>query len=162
MSSLNLTDPKEVIRQLDLAPHPTEGGYFRRTYASELVLNPNTDAQRPTMSSIYYLLTTDSPQGKWHKNKSDILHYFHGGGAIEYRIIAPNGQHAVYTLGGDLDQQQVLQLLVPGGYWKHAQLVSGRFGLLSEAVSPGFDFKDNEIASDETIKAFEQKFQSLV
>jgi predicted cupin superfamily sugar epimerase len=24
--------PNEIIKLLDLEPHPTEGGYFRRTY----------------------------------------------------------------------------------------------------------------------------------
>ncbi|MGB3786551.1 MAG: cupin domain-containing protein, partial [Phormidesmis sp.] len=48
---------------------------------------------------------------------------------------------------------EVPQLLVPKGYWKAAVLESGEYGLLGEAVAPGFDYRDMTIAKAEEIRA---------
>lgn len=150
-----------VIEQLQLEKHPTEGGYFRRTYESDARCVNAAGAERHTMTSIYYMLTSDSSEGCWHKNASDIMHYFHGGGVIEYWVVAPEGEAQRVTLGGDLAKGQCLQFCVPGGYWKYAKLIEGEFCLLSEAVSPGFDFADNQLASTEQVAAFNAKFDAL-
>jgi predicted cupin superfamily sugar epimerase len=36
---------------------------------------------------------------------------------------------------------------VPGGWWKASRICAGDYALVSEAVAPGFDYADNEIAS---------------
>ncbi|NEP00328.1 MAG: cupin domain-containing protein [Symploca sp. SIO2E9] len=61
-------------------------------------------------------------------------------------------------LGLDLANGETPQLLVPGGYWKAAVLEEGEFGLLGEAVAPGFDFQDMELAQSEN---FRQQFPDL-
>jgi len=45
-----------------------------------------------------------------------------------------------------------LQLWVPGGVWKASVLESGAYGLISEAVAPGFDAADREIANAAAIR----------
>jgi predicted cupin superfamily sugar epimerase len=135
-----------LIASLALKPHP-EGGYFRRTFTSDHLCTTNNSHQRPAMSSIYYLLTDDSPVGHWHRNRSDIMHYFHLGSALRYWLISPEGKLTGVTLGPGLATGQQLQLLVPGGYWKASELAAGEFGLLSEAVCPGFVPQDMEMAS---------------
>jgi len=48
-------------------------------------------------------------------------------------------------MGPYLDAGQALQLTVPGGVWKASRLSGGGshgYGLVSEAVSPGFDYED--------------------
>ena len=99
------------------------------------------------MSSIYYLLTDDSPIGYFHQNHSDIIHYFHAGSPIEYSLISPEGVLTKHILGPDLSQGQQFQLAVKGGYWKASKLLAGPYGLISEAVCPGFEYADMKIAS---------------
>lgn len=43
-------------------------------------------------------------------------------------------------------------MLVPGGWWKASRLCGGEYALVSEAVAPGFDYADNEIATDEIVR----------
>ena len=80
-------------------------------------------------------------------NKSDILHYFHLGSPMTYLTISPTGQLDTFILGHDITKGHMLQKTVPGGYWKASILEQGAFGLLSEAVSPGFDYQDMTIAT---------------
>lgn len=142
---------QEVINILGLEPHPSEGGYFKRTYTSEIETTAPA-GKRKILSSIYYLLTDDSPIGCLHKNKSDIIHYFHSGSAITYFIIHPDGQFETRVLGNDLLKGQTPQLTVEGGCWKASELTEGEYGLLSEAVSPSFEYEDMELADADTIR----------
>jgi hypothetical protein len=139
----------DIITSLNLEPHPTEGGYFRRTYQSDL--NCNTEnGSRMLLTSIYYMLTKESPGGFLHRNKSDSLHYHHLGASIKYTIVSPDGVLSEKILGPHLNNGETLQLLVPGGWWKASRLCAGEsdYGLISEAVAPGFEYADNEIATE--------------
>jgi predicted cupin superfamily sugar epimerase len=143
---------QQIIKKLSLEPH-IEGGYFSRTYSSDLKADlPSNSKPRCLLSSIFYMLTDDSPIGHLHKNKSDIIHYFHGGSPLTYLIIDPDGNLDKKVLGLDLDAGQQLQLVVRGGFWKATVLETGEFGLISEAVSPGFEYEDMELAKPEIIK----------
>lgn len=168
----------DVIQHLQLQPH-VEGGYFRRTYCSSNVgpVNglDNDAGTRPSsrafMSSIYYLLTSDSSIGHLHCNQSDIVHYYHGageqgGGVLRYTLIWPDGRVEQALLGPSLAEGHQWQLIVPGGVWKASELVSGEWGLISEAVCPGFDFADMTLASLHTLQTLLptrwQEFRHLV
>lgn len=143
---------RQLIDKLSLAPH-IEGGYFSRTYSSDLKTDISADSKpRCLLSSIFYMLTDDSPIGHLHKNKSDIIHYFHGGSPLTYLILHPDGTLETKVLGADLDNGQQLQLIVRGGCWKATELEAGEFGLISEAVSPGFEYDDMELAEQTIIK----------
>lgn len=170
---------QDVIRQLQLEAH-VEGGYFRRTYCSPLTCQPpladptpgkqsGTDSgqTRACMSSIFYLLTDDRPTGHLHRNRSDIVHFYHGSlghgsggqgiggqetGALRYTLIHPDGQVEEVVLGPDLNQGHRWQLTVPGGVWKASELLGGEWGLISEAVCPGFEYADMQLASLEDLQ----------
>ncbi len=144
-------DKQQIITQLSLEPH-VEGGYFRRTYQSEWTADL-AYGERCLLTSIYYLLTDDSPIGHLHKNKSDIIHYFHAGSPLTYIIVHPDGRLEKKILGADIAQGQQPQLLVRGGCWKASELASGEFGLISEAVSPGFEYEDMELATMEFVRS---------
>ena len=138
---------RHLIDRLNLEPH-IEGGWFRRTFQAEEGLDVDTPAgKRPLLSSIYYLLTSQSPVGHFHKNRSGIMHYFHEGDAIDYFLLYEDGRLEQHTLGRDLEQGQLYQLFVPGGVWKASHLSQGEsgFGLISEAVAPGFDYADMQL-----------------
>ncbi len=144
-------DKKSIIATLQLEPH-MEGGYYRRTYCSEDNMTNANGSQRPALSSIYYMLTDDSPIGYFHRNQSDIVHYWHSGAALTYYLIDPLGQFSTQRLGPDIAAGENLQMTVPGGYWKATLLSGGEYGLLSEAVSPGFDYADMSLASLEDMQ----------
>lgn len=148
---------QDLIDQLQLELH-IEGGYFRRTFAADhRPAIPTEQGERLTLSSIFYLLTDDAPIGHWHLNQSDIIHYYHGGAPIDYFLIHPNGNMKKATLGFDLHAGHQLQLVVPGGVWKASHLPDGEYGLISEAVAPGFDFADMTLGKRaELEKAFPQ------
>ena len=144
-----------VIKALGLAKH-IEGGYFRRTFISDYSASEvETSPGRKTMSSIYYLLNSESPVGHFHRNKSDIVHFFHMGDAIVYFLIHPDGVLEEVTLGHNIEDDHQLQLVVPGGVWKASLLkANGAFGygLISEAVSPSFNYDDMTLGSSTLLK----------
>ena len=150
---------EEIIEKLALALHPSEGGYFKRTYESaENVIREGSS--RKLLTSIYYMLTSDSPIGYLHRNKSDIIHYYHLGAPIKYVLITSDGKVEEKVLGANIDKGELPQLIVRGGVWKASHLCSGEYGLISEAVSPGFDYKDNEIANPDVLSLVNQKLVS--
>ena len=144
---------QELIERLSLVEH-VEGGYFSETYRSrEVMTTPREGSNRAIMTSIYYLLTDDRPIDYLHQNRSDIMHYFQAGAPITYILIDLDGKLSKVNLGLALDRGEIPQLLVPKGYWKAAVLESGEYGLLGEAVAPGFDYRDMTIAKAENIRA---------
>ena len=78
----------QIIEYLSLAPHPLEGGYFRRTYESELRVH-RKGAEKRLLTSIYYMLTDDYQYGPFLRKRSDIVHYHHMGSPIMYLVITP-------------------------------------------------------------------------
>jgi uncharacterized protein len=141
------------IERLSLVEH-VEGGYFAETYrAIETIPTAREGSDRSTMTSIYYLLTDDRPIDHLHQNQSDIVHYFHAGSPITYLLIAPDGTLSRVKLGLDLTQGETPQLCVPGGYWKAAVLEAGEYGLIGEAVAPGFDYRDMTIAKADDLRS---------
>ena len=150
-------DVDALIEALQLEPH-VEGGYFRRTFQSDHRPRIDTpEGERYTLTSIYYLLTRESPVGHWHLNKSDILHFFHLGAPVTYYLIHPDGRLETVVLGPDPTQGHQLQLAVTGGTWKASHLSSGRYGLISEAVAPGFEYEDMTLGKrDHLLQLFPQ------
>ena len=150
---------EEIIEALRLEGH-VEGGFFRRTYEAQG--QPRIDSgagERFSMTSIYYLLTAEGPVGHFHRNRSDIVHYFHLGDPIEYHLIHRDGRYETVTMGPDPRRGQRLQLTVPGGIWKASRLTQGAagYGLISEAVSPGFDYADMTLGKTSVLlEAFPQ------
>ncbi|MHA3737254.1 cupin domain-containing protein [Pseudomonas sp. Eth.TT006] len=154
----------ELIAALGLETH-VEGGYYRRTFqADQRDLLQTAAGPRYLMTSIYYLLTVQSPVGQFHFNQSDILHYFHLGYPIEYSLIHADGSLQTLIMGNDVLAGQQLQLHVPGGIWKASRLLDGTngFGLISEAVSPGFDFADMQMGERQKLTAQFPQHRELI
>lgn len=151
---------KQLVEKLALEPH-VEGGYFKQTFKADSQPLVNTPkGSRVTMTSIYYLLTADSPIGHFHRNTSDIMHYFHAGDPITYYLIHPDGSLETKVLGPDVLAGHEYQFVVKGGVWKASTIsVTGEngYGLIGEAVAPGFEYEDMQLAERQTlIKDFPQ------
>jgi uncharacterized protein len=136
---------KDVLMDaLGLQPHQEEGGYYTEVYRSEHWRLPGGGVAADT---IYYMLTDDSPIGHFHRNESDIVHFFHNGGPLRYTTIDPDGFVDSFVLGSDIERGELLQRAVPGGFWKASELMSGSYGLISEAVVPAFTQEQRTVAS---------------
>lgn len=145
---------ESLIKILDLEAH-VEGGFFRRTFqADHRDLIKTKSGDRFTMTSIYYLLSSDSPIGHFHLNKSDIAHFFHSGSAVQYYLIDPDGKLHSFILGNNPENDELFQFVVPGGWWKASKLIEddrADYGLISEAVAPGFDYHDMTLGLSESM-----------
>jgi hypothetical protein len=156
-SAAGLRPGAALVERLGLAPH-VEGGYFRELWAARGRVD-TAAGPRPLASTIYYLLTPDAPIGRYHRNCSDITHLLHSGGPIVYELIAPDGAWKQVVLGRDLAAGQTLGFTCPGGWWKSSHLPAGiEAGLISELVTPGFDYADHAIAD---AALFERLFPRL-
>jgi predicted cupin superfamily sugar epimerase len=129
---------EEVIRRLDLAPHP-EGGHFRETFRDV----EGSDG-RSRSTAIYFLL----PAGEvshWHRVDAVEIWHWYAGGPLALTV-SENGHDAwSVRLGPDLLQDQQPQAVVPARAWQTATSL-GRWTLVGCTVAPGFDFAGFEMA----------------
>lgn len=93
------------------------------------------------------------------ENKSDIIRFFHSGSPITYYVVSPDGELTKFILGSDIHNGHVPQFATVGGSWLGAVLERGEYGLLSEAVAPGFEYEDMKMVRREDV---ERKFPHLV
>ena len=156
----------DVIRQLNLQPHPKEGGYFRETYRAAESLPAETlaaryGAARSTSTAIYYLLTPNT-YSALHRLQSDEVFHFYGGGAVEMLQLFPDGSGRTVVLG-DLASGGHPQVVVPRGVWQGSVLrQGGEFALLGCTVAPGFDYADYESGRREILVAQYPQFADLI
>jgi predicted cupin superfamily sugar epimerase len=136
----------EIRKLLRLEPHPVEGGWYRRTYTSDVSV-ALLRGVRPYGTAIYYLLE-DGAFSEMHMLASDEIFHFYYGDPVEMLQLLPDGSSAAFTLGPDLAAGQHVQLVVPAGVWQGTRLiddgrsVGGKVALLGCTVTPGFDFAD--------------------
>ncbi len=162
----------DIIRKLEMSPHP-EGGYYRETYRSsgsigESSLPDNMHGYRSYSTAIYFLLKAGQPS-KFHRLRSDEIWHFHLGDPIELVTVESNQQLKRQSIGPDIMQNQSLQLLIPANTWFGAHLQPGAeakhgFSLVSCTVAPGFDFQDFELATRAQLQSVPgiEAFQTLL
>ena len=129
----------EIIRLLDLKPHP-EGGYYRETFR-----DPRTDAQGRALSTLIYFLLDVGDVSAWHRcDATEVWHYY--AGAPLALTMSPNGHDAsAHHLGPLLRAGQRPQIVVPAGWWQTATSL-GEWTLVGCTVAPGFEFSGFEMA----------------
>ncbi|KAI9734038.1 MAG: hypothetical protein M1818_006976 [Claussenomyces sp. TS43310] len=174
---------ESLIQALSLQPH-IEGGYFVETdRASDTVPSPfpfgksstlDLAPQRPgfdpairnSSTTIFYLLTPNSPQGGFHRNKGRTVHTLHKGRG-QYVVIHANGEDEpaggkhieTFVVGQNVAKGERLQWIVEGGKYKASFLLpdedngASHEGLLiSETVVPGFEYCDHDFLSEDGLK----------
>ena len=135
-------DRPALAAALDLAPHP-EGGWFRETWRSAVQCLPSGyDGPRASATAIHFLLMPGEASAP-HVVRSDELWLWHRGGPLLLRI----GDQEV-ILGPDVEHDQQVQALVPGGVAQSARPAADDYVLVSCIVSPGFDFTDFRLLAD--------------
>ena len=145
-----MADVEEILWRLDLRLHPEEGGYFRETYRSPLLVT-SAHGERSIATAIYYLLTPDA-YSALHRLAGDEVFHFYQGDPVEMLQLHPDGTGAIVTLGPDLGAGMHPQLLVPAGTWQGSRLApGGSYALLGTTMSPGFDSADYEHGDGEIL-----------
>lgn len=138
---------QDVIRILQLQPHPVEGGYFRETQRTRETIPgsalPHHPGDRSAGTTIYYLLTADCVS-EMHQLPGDEVFHFYLGDPLEQLQLLPDGSSRTITMGPDLLSDQVPQLVVPAGVWQGNHRLPGPHGysLIGATMAPGFDYGD--------------------
>ncbi|MGA0594165.1 cupin domain-containing protein [Enterovirga sp. CN4-39] len=129
---------EEVIRLLDLAPHP-EGGHFRETFR-----DPRTVEGRSVATAIYYLLA-EGETSAWHRvDAAETWHHYAGAPLVVTTSLDGHDAEARH-LGTDLAAGERPQITVPAGTWQSAASL-GAWTLVGCTVAPGFRFEGFEMA----------------
>jgi predicted cupin superfamily sugar epimerase len=161
-------DARYWIQNLGLAAHP-EGGSYRQTYRSELVLPKEAlprayTGARAVSTAIYFLLQSGNFSA-FHRLRSDEMWHFYAGESLLVHVIELNGRYSKIKVGNDPQRGESLQALVKASCWFASEVASSKcispddrsFALVGCTVAPGFDFDDFELARrDELAQKYPQ------
>lgn len=142
---------EQIIKFFNMKPLSQEGGWFVETYrAAEQIkraaLPVSLSGDRSISTAILYLLTVDTVS-LLHRLKSDEIFHFYLGGPVTMLQLHPDGGSEIVTLGGDILNEQKVQVIIPKGTWQGAFIKDGgRFAFMGCTVAPGFDYADYEQA----------------
>ncbi|MEL6172516.1 MAG: cupin domain-containing protein [Pseudomonadota bacterium] len=129
----------DIIKELDLAPHP-EGGFFRETWRAK-------GTGRASGTAIYFLLRGED-SNRWHKvDAAEVWHYYAGSPLVLSISNTDQGPATDHTLGPSLSRGHRPQVIVPEGDWQMARC-TGSYTLVGCTVSPGFEFENFQLAPD--------------
>jgi uncharacterized protein len=129
---------QDVIRLLDLKPHP-EGGHFRETFRD----SRQVDVGRAASTAIYFLLARGE-RSHWHRIDAVEVWHWYAGAPLQLEI-AEEGRRQRVVLGTNLAAGERPQAIVPAHAWQAAQSL-GDWTLAGCTVAPGFDFAKFELA----------------
>ena len=130
----------DVIRLLDLEPHP-EGGHFRETFRD----TRRVDGGRAASTAIYFLLARGE-RSHWHRIDAVEVWHWHAGAPLLLETAAHDaGPVERVTLGPDLAAGEQPQAIVPARVWQAAQS-RGDWTLVGCTVAPAFAFAGFELA----------------
>lgn len=138
---------RDVIKKLDLVPLPEEGGFYRETYRSKRKVISDILGEKVESTVIYYLITEESFSALHLVDMDEVFH-FYAGSPVEMFQIDQSGKGSKITIGNDIFNDEVPQVIVPHGIWQGTKLKEpkeGDWALLGCTVSPGFDIENFHI-----------------
>lgn len=128
----------DIIKHLDLTPHP-EGGHYRQTWIAD-------EDGRPSGTSIYFLLQAGETS-HWHRvDATEIWHYYAGAPLLLHLSETDEGPAVTKTLSPDFTNGHAPQLIVPKDHWQAAE-TTGDYTLVGCTVSPAFQFEGFTLAA---------------
>lgn len=137
------------IKTLGLQAHP-EGGYYKETGRSDQIIKSGSGLDVPLYTNIYFILEDKNPS-RFHRLQSNEVWYFHDGNPLTVHCIYPDGTLKDVRLGRN-PEADVLQFEVPRGVIFGLSVEEG-WALVSCMVSPGFDFREFHLFSEEELLA---------
>jgi predicted cupin superfamily sugar epimerase len=139
MKACLMPSAAEMIRLLELEPHP-EGGHYRQTFRDARMVDG-----RAASTAIYFLLARGE-RSHWHRVDAVEVWHYYAGAPIELEIAADaKGPVEGLTLGPDIAAGERPQAIVPVHAWQAARSL-GEWTLVGCTVAPGFEFKGFELA----------------
>lgn len=139
----------ELIRQLNLSPHP-EGGWFRETWRGP-TLAGGMHGDRASGTAILFLLAAGE-RSHWHTVDAEEMWLWQSGDPLMLHIAeSDDGPIRTARLGTDVQAGEALQGFVPTGAWQAAEALApgdGTHGysLMTCVVVPGFEFSGFRLA----------------
>lgn len=145
MNSFHNLDANDVIKELNMQPHP-EGGWYIQTFRDED--GGESSGSRGNSTAIYYLLEKGQ-RSHWHKviDAAEVW-LWHAGDTLELSISEDGKQVVKHALGMNLISGERPQCVVDAGAWQSAAPM-GAWTLVSCTVAPGFEFSSFEMAPDD-------------
>ena len=135
----------ELIKHLNLEPHP-EGGFYKEVFRSEEhIHSPDFEDSRSLLTSIYFLITAGNFSA-FHRIAGNELWYYHYGATCTIHVLQQEGGYTKINLGKAVEEGEKFQAIVKSGDW-FASETTGDYSLVGCVVAPGFDFKDLEMAN---------------
>jgi predicted cupin superfamily sugar epimerase len=137
----------EIIRRLNLQPHPKEGGHFRETYRSSDVhpvaaLSGRYGAGRSACTAIHCLLTPGTFPVLHRLRTGEI--FFHAGSAVRMLQLFDDGSGKKIIFGPEVPAGREPQALVPRGVWQGLLEPGGDSAPLGCTFSPRFEYAGHE------------------
>jgi uncharacterized protein len=129
---------EEIIRLLDLKPHP-EGGHYRETFRDPVEIDG-----RAASTAIYFLLAEDE-FSHWHRIDAVEVWHWYAGAPLSLSVSPDGHQRTDFLLGSDIAHGQHPQVIVPARVWQAAKSL-GAWTLVGCTVAPGFTFDGFELA----------------
>ncbi|MDQ0437181.1 putative cupin superfamily sugar epimerase [Kaistia dalseonensis] len=133
-----MTSADDIIRILDLQPHP-EGGFYRQTFRDSALYDG-----RPASTAIYFLLKGGAPS-HWHRVDAIETWHYYAGAPLALGLSETGATSETLMIGPDLVAGERPQGIVPLGWWQAAASL-GDWTLVGCTVAPGFRFEGFELA----------------
>lgn len=142
------------ISRFNLQPHP-EGGYYAPAYRSEETIS-TPRGTRNLYSSIYFLITKDSPS-RFHRLQTDEIWHLYDG-SLTLHTISEKGNYNQTKMGDE--ETPDFQFRVEKNTWMAAETAD--FAFFGCTLSPGFDFEDFEILNAAELTALFPNFTLII
>lgn len=153
-------DASYFIEKLALEQHP-EGGYYKNTFVSDETIDA-FDTTRKLYTNIYFLLKSGEVS-HFHRLKSDEVWYYHGGSSLTIHVIHENGDYEEIKLGLNLEAGERPQALVrKNSIFGSSVIEQHTFSLVGCMVSPGFDFADFELFTQEALLKLYPQHEKII
>jgi hypothetical protein len=140
----------DLVRLLQLAPHP-EGGWYREIFRSTgSAPHPDGRGDRQALTSIDFLLAAGE-RSAWHRVASDEAWHLLEGGPLRLWLVPPTLDRIdLLTLAPADAAGHRPRAVVPAHWWQAAEPAPGAtFALVGATVGPGFDFADFGFGRDD-------------
>jgi uncharacterized protein len=122
----------EMIRALELKPHP-EGGHYRETFRDSRDVNG-----RPASTAILFLLA-QGERSHWHRIDAVEIWHYYAGAALKLSLVDGSTEE-IFRLGADIAAGEVPQVTVPARAWQAAESL-GQWTLTAVRSRRGFPLK---------------------
>ncbi|MCK5675134.1 MAG: cupin domain-containing protein [Spirochaetales bacterium] len=151
--------PEDIIKKLNLVPLDDEGGYYKRTWTSDIELGGI-----PLGTAIYFLLiNTNEGFSALHTLSTPEIYHFYLGDPFELSLFQKNGKVEKVLMGQDILNGEHLQFTVPGDVIQGSKIIGkGEYALMGTTMAPGFILEDFTLNSRKEMVSKYPEHENLI